>query len=155
GEAWKAHAFLPIPSPWAAIGYRAANDVSWQMSYLLVPLVNPDARNFVLSTVGLDIDRISTNRSPWADFDLRWQCGLRIVGFGVNGVPIPLALGPHVGLRFERALRASGLSLHAWSDVGVLPSIMRGFPLVDLRDEVGLTWRPARFPGLCLSLGFF
>src|SRR5262249_30873104 len=65
----------PIPAPWATVGYRRANDVSWQASFLLVPLYQPGDRLF-FSTVGLDFDRISTDHSPWPGFDLRWQVGL-------------------------------------------------------------------------------
>jgi hypothetical protein len=151
--------FSPLPSPWATIGYRRANDVAWQVSFLLVPIHhgNASGRNplYEYSTTGLNMDRISTNRSPWPDIDMRWQVGLRIVGVGIDGIPIPFALGPHVGLRLERPLTAQGLFLHGWSDIGVLPSLLSGIPLVDLRGEVGLTWRPARWPGVSLSLGLF
>jgi hypothetical protein len=85
---------------------------------------------------------------------MRWQIGLRIVGIGIDGIPLPLALGPHVGLRFEWPL-SPGLSLFAWPDVGVLPSLFEGIPLVDLRGELGLIWRPARVPGLSLSFSAF
>jgi hypothetical protein len=57
----------PLPSPWGTIGFRRDNDVSWQTSFLLVPLY--DANGFIfnhpyaISTVGLDVDRISTNHS--------------------------------------------------------------------------------------------
>ena len=148
----------PLPSPWAILGFRRDNDVSWQTSFLLVPLY--DANGFIfnhpytLSTVGLDVDRISTDHSLWPGVDMRWQIGLRIVGIGIDGIPLPFALGPHVGLRFEWPLRP-GLSLFAWPDVGLLPSLFEGIPLVDLRGELGLTWRPVSVPGLSLSLSAF
>ena len=148
----------PLPSPWATLGLRRDNDVAWQTSFLLVPLY--DANGFVfghpyaVSTVGLDVDRISTNHSASPGVDVRWQTGLRIVGIGIDGVPLPFALGPHVGLKFEWPVSAA-LSLFAWPDVGVLPSLFAGIPLVDLRSELGLTWRPERIPGLSLSLSAF
>lgn len=145
----------PLPAPWVTIGYRRANDVSWQTSFLLVPLYirdfGPDA---ALSTTGFDIDRISRNRSPWEGVDLRWQVGLRIIGIGVYGIPIPLALGPHVGLRWERPISET-LSINGWGDVGLLPSRFNGFPLVDLRSELGFTWRPAQRPGFSLTVAAF
>ncbi len=158
GQSWDTAALPPIPAPWVTLGFRRDNDVSWQMSFLLVPLI--DSRSsilsqpFYLSTTGFDIDRISTNRSPWEEFDLRWQVGLRIVGVGVNGIPIPFALGPHSGLRVERPLRGN-LFLQTWADVGVLPSLFNGTPLVDLRGEIGLLWRSPRRPGLSASVGLF
>ncbi|HLW65934.1 MAG TPA: hypothetical protein VKS79_11555 [Gemmataceae bacterium] len=148
----------PLPSPWATIGFRRDNDVSWQTSFLLVPLYDANGtifgRPYGVSTVGLDVDRISTNHSAWPGLDMRWQIGLRIVGIGVDAVPIPFALGPHVGLRFEWPLRP-GLSLFAWPDVGVLPSLFLGIPIVDLRGEVGFSWRPLQVPGLSLSASAF
>src|SRR6516164_2588594 len=35
----------PLPSPWAILGFRRDNDVSWQTSFLLVPLY--DANGFI------------------------------------------------------------------------------------------------------------
>ena len=148
----------PIPSTWAAIGFRRPNDVSWQASFMLVPLSDPTGNAFqypyALTTTGLDVDRISTNRSSQPDVDLRWQVGLRIVGIGVFGIPLPFALGPHAGLRYERPV-AANFSMYAWGDVGVLPSLLYGIPLIDLRSELGLTWRPERRPGLSVSVGAF
>jgi hypothetical protein len=147
----------PIPAPWATLGFRRANDVSWQTSFLLVPLHAPHNSFFenpMLSTVGLDVDRISTNRSANPEWDLRWQVGLRIVGVGVDYMPLPLAIGPHVGLRWEHPLQG-GLSVYGWGDVGVLPSLFEGIPLVDLRGELGFTWRPVKRPGLSFSVAAF
>src|SRR5262245_51961257 len=95
----------PLPSPWATVGFHRDNDVSWQSSFLLVPVYVPHAVAFgsplILTTAGIDIDRISTNRSERPNLDCRWQAGLRVVGVGINGIPLPLAIGPHVGLRLE------------------------------------------------------
>jgi hypothetical protein len=158
GKSWSTSVLPPVPAPWVTLGFRRDNDVSWETSFLLVPLVDRRGslfdQPFFISTMGLDIDRISTNRSPWADIDLRWQVGLRTVGAGINFMPIPVAIGPHAGLRFERAITES-LSWHGWSDVGVLPSFFNGIPLVDLRGEIGLNWRPRRAPGLTVSAGLF
>ena len=148
----------PLPSPWATIGFRRDNDVAWQTSFLLVPLYDANGsifgRPYGISTVGLDVDRISTDHSPWPAIDLRWQIGLRIVGIGIDGIPLPFGIGPHIGFRLEWPLSPS-LFVDAWSDVGVLPSLLNGIPLVDLRGELGLTWRPLRLPGLSLSLAAF
>jgi len=58
----------PLPSPWATIGFRRNNDVAWQTSFLLVPLYDANGsifgRPYAISTVGLDVDRISTDHSP-------------------------------------------------------------------------------------------
>jgi hypothetical protein len=158
GNRFGSGVFAPLPSPWATIGYRRTNDVAWQTSFLLVPLFDSTGtvfgRPYAISTVGLDVDRISTDHSPWSQIDLRWQLGLRIVGIGLYGIPLPFALGPHAGLRIEWPL-AHGLSIQGWSDVGVLPSLFYGIPLVDLRGELGLAWRPPRLPGLSLGLSGF
>ena len=158
GESWNSGVLPPVPSPFATIGFRRANDVAWQASFMLVPLIDSHSSLFnqpvFLSTTGLDIDRISTNRSPWTSVDLRWDVGLRVVGIGVDGIPIPVAMGPHAGLRFEYPL-AGGLFLNGWADVGVLPSFFEGIPLVDLRNELGLTWRPQHRPGLAVSISLF
>jgi hypothetical protein len=149
--------FPPIPAPWATVGIRRENDVSWQTSFLLVPLHDSHDSLFnqsLLSTVGLDIDRISTNRLANSEWDLRWQVGLRIVGVGFDWIPLPLAIGPHAGLRWEHPLQG-GLSAYGWGDAGVLPSLYKGVPLADFRGELGLTWRPAALPGLSLSVAGF
>lgn len=155
---WHAGALPPVPAPFATVGFRRASDVSWQASFLLVPLIDPRHSIFeqpvYLGTTGLDIDRISTNRSPWENIDLRWDVGLRVVGIGVNGIPIPFAMGPHAGLKFEYPL-AGSLFLNGWADIGVLPSLFYGIPLIDLRNELGLTWRPQRRPGLGISVSLF
>src|SRR5580765_742705 len=72
-------AMPPIPSAWGEFGFRRANDVRWQVSYLFVPMLDSGDHLFgaFLSTHGLDVDRISTNRSDNPEFDLRWQVGLR------------------------------------------------------------------------------
>lgn len=158
GQSWNAGTLPPVPSPFGTVGFRRASDVSWQASFLLVPLIDPRHSVFdqpmYLATTGLDIDRISTNRSPWANVDLRWDVGLRAVGIGINGIPIPVATGPHAGLRFERPLMG-GLFLNGWADVGVLPSFFNGIPLVDLRNELGLNWRSQRRPGFAASVSLF
>jgi len=147
-------ALAPIPSPWATIGVRRNSDISWQASFMLVPLFTP-RDPFSLTTTGLDIDRISINRSHEPHLDLRWQVGLRIVGVGFKGVPFPVAIGPHAGMRFERPLLRAGLFLNGWADVGLLPSIFKGIPLTDFRGELGFTWQPQHRPGLSASLGAF
>src|SRR5262245_46190337 len=50
----------PIPAPWATVGFRRASDVSWQTSFLLVPIGSfRDSlfRNGFTGTIGLDFDR--------------------------------------------------------------------------------------------------
>src|SRR5207244_7960064 len=130
-----AAALPPLPSPWPTVGFHRANDVSWQTSFLLVPILNSDDwlfRNGLPSTIGLDIDRISTNRSSNPAFDVRWQLGLRVIGVGWNFIPIPVAMGPHAGIRWEHPVR-EGLSTYGWGDVGLLPNFGNGLPLGDLR----------------------
>jgi hypothetical protein len=148
----------PLPSPWAALGYRGASDVSWQTSFLLVPLYVRDDflfnKPYALSAIGFDIDRISTNRSETPGLDLRWQVGLRTVGAGFWGIPLPLGIGPHVGLRAERQMDAN-FALYGWGDVGVLPTFASGMPLLDLRAEIGLKWRPAQRPNCSVMVGAF
>lgn len=145
--------FLPIPSSWGAVGFRRESDVSWQTSFLLVPLASMQG-GLALVTTGLDTDRISTNRTPDRPYDLRWQAGVRMVGVGLSETWLPVGLGPHIGLRWEKPL-PNGLFLHCWGDVGILPSLFFGIPFVDLRSEVALKWRPVRFPGLSMSVGAF
>ncbi len=149
---------LPLPSPWAALGYRRANDVSWQASFLLVPLYQRNDflfnQPYALSAVGWDLDRISTNRSSALGFDLRWQVGLRAVGVGLYGVPLPIGIGPHAGLRAERQV-GEGFSGYGWSDVGVLPTPANGVPILDFRAEVGFKWQSPSRPGLSFSVGAF
>ncbi len=158
GQSWNDGVLPPVPAPFGTLGFRRANDTSWQASLLVVPLVDPRQSVFdqpmYLATTGLDIDRISTNRSPWASVDLRWQVGLRTVGIGINGIPVPVAMGPHAGLRLEYPL-AGNLFLNGWADVGVLPSIFNGIPMLDLRNELGLTWRSQRHPGFATSVSLF
>lgn len=151
----KSAVMLPIPSPWITLGFRRTNDVSWQASFLLVPLVFDAARNgsVFLSTIGLDIDRISTNRSPIDSLDLRWQVGLRTVGVGINGIPMPFAMGPHAGIRSERPI-TDNFFLQAWLDAGLLPNFENGRPLVDLRGEIGFVWRSQHRP-LTASISLF
>jgi len=150
-------ALPPIPSPWTTLGFRTANDVSWQSSFLLVPLYDQSSWLFqdkFLSTIGLDLDRISTNRSSNPELDRRWQVGLRVVGLGFDWIPLPLAMGPHVGMRWERPMQ-NGFSPYAWADLGLLANFENGFPLLDLRGELGFNWRPAAHPGLSISVALF
>ncbi len=147
----------PIPGPWATLGIRRGNDVSWQTSFLLVPL---GRESFWLSpprpvsSIGIDVDRISTDRHDDPMIDRRWQVGMRIVGIGFGLVPLPLALGPHAGLRWQRWL-SDEFSTYGWADVALMPNIVNGIPMVGLRGEWGLNYQCRRWPGLSVSAGAF
>lgn len=147
----------PIPGPWATFGIRRENDVCWQTSFLLVPLgresfwLSPPR---AVSSIGIDVDRLSADRHDDPAIDRRWQVGLRIVGIGFGLVPLPLALGPHAGLRWQRWL-SEQLSTYGWADVALMPNIVNGIPMVGLRGEYGLNYQCRRWPGLSLAAGAF
>lgn len=151
------HVRPPIPGPWATIGIHRENDVCWQTSFLLVPLGRESfwmSRPRAVSSIGIDVDRLSADRHDDPEIDRRWQVGLRIVGIGFGLVPLPLALGPHAGIRWQRWL-SDEFSTYGWADIALMPNIVNGIPMVGLRGEYGLNYQCRRWPGLSLAAGAF
>ncbi len=135
------------------IGYRCTSDVSWLAAVQVVPVAG------TATLLGLDLDRLSTNRSSNPLVDRRWEVGLRMMAIAAFDDFVPLGIGPHAGVNWHRLLGdpqfgVGRFTVDARADIGILFT-RAVVPYVDLRTEVGLTYRPAEYPRMSISAGAY